>query len=85
MMLYIEVCFMLLQAWPKLPHNLFLMRLPYMLRTCQIVTICCQNKSLGGPNSLAVTGSWPRRRKTCDPKTRVDQTRHPGKAVGPRE
>ena len=35
------------------------------------------------PNSLALTGSWPRRRKKCDPKTWVDQARQPGKAVDP--
>ena len=34
MMLYIELCYPLLQAWSKLPNNLFLIRLPYMLRTC---------------------------------------------------
>ena len=38
----------------------------------------------GGPNLLALTGSCHRRRKT-DPKTRLDQARQPGKAVGPRE
>ena len=42
-------------------------------------------ESPGGPNSLALTGSWPRGRKNCDPKTRVEQARQPGKAVGPRE